>query len=211
MLRDYQAWHDQYDDPNSALAERLRIVQRRLDELLTGLPPGPIRLISMCAGQGRDVFAVIPTHQRRLDVTGALVELDTANVRKARELAALHRLTSLEVIAGDAALSDVYEEYVPADLVLACGIFGNVSDADVENTWRTISMLCKPGAAIIWTRHRRKPDLNRQILGWLVESGFEQLSFDAPGNASLSGIGTARLIGSPLAWRNHHKFFTFIR
>jgi hypothetical protein len=72
-------------------------------------------------------------------------------------------------------------------------------------------MLCKPGAAIIWTRHRREPDLNRQILGWLVESEFEQLSFDAPENASLSGIGTARLIGSPLAWRNHHRFFTFVR
>jgi hypothetical protein len=94
----------------------------------------------------------MPTHKRRLDVTGALVELDTANVRKARELAALNGLTSLEVIAGDAALSDVYEQYVPADLVLACGIFGNVSDADVENTWRTVSMLCKRGAAIIWTR-----------------------------------------------------------
>ncbi len=114
-------------------------------------------------------------------------------------------------IDGRPTLSDVYEQYVPADLVLACGIFGNVSDADVENTWHTVSMLCKPGAAIIWTRHRREPDLNRQILGWLVESGFEQLSFDAPENASLSGIGTARLIGSPLAWRNHHRFFTFVR
>src|SRR5260370_4098542 len=100
--------NDQYDDPNSALAERLRIVQLRLGEQLTARPIGPVRLISMCAGQGRELFGVIPTHQRRLDVTGALVELAPANVRKARELAALHGLTSLEVIAGDAALSDVY-------------------------------------------------------------------------------------------------------
>ena len=68
MLRDYLAWHDQYHDPNSALAERLRIVQRRLDELLTAAPPGPIRVISMCAGQGRDVFGVISKHERRSDV-----------------------------------------------------------------------------------------------------------------------------------------------
>ena len=211
MLRDYEAWHDQYADPSSGLADRLRVVQRRLDELLTGCPPGPIRLISMCAGQGHDVFGVIPTHQRRSDVTGVLVELDSANVKKARETAALHGLASLEVIEGDAAVSDVYEQYVPADIVLACGIFGNVSDADVENTCRTVSMLCKPGAAIIWTRHRTEPDLNRRIRGWLVESGFELLSFDALENATMSGIGCARLIGKPLAWRSHHRFFTFIR
>lgn len=211
MLRDYRAWHDQYDDPESGLADRLRVVQRRLDELLTARPPGPIRLISMCAGQGHDVFGVLPAHPRRSDVTGTLVELDSSNVGKARELGARHGLSSLEVIEGDAALSDIYEPYVPADIVLACGILGNVSDADVENTCRTISMLCKPGAAVIWTRHCHEPDLNPRIRGWLVESGFEQLSFDALENSTLSGIGTARLIASPLAWRNHHRFFTFIR
>jgi catechol 2,3-dioxygenase-like lactoylglutathione lyase family enzyme len=41
ILRDYQAWHDQYDDPNSALAERLRIVQVRLGEQLTARPVFP--------------------------------------------------------------------------------------------------------------------------------------------------------------------------
>jgi Putative methyltransferase len=211
MLRDYRAWHDQYDDPNSALAERLRIVQKRLDELLTAAPAGPIRLISMCAGQGRDVLGVVPKHERRSDVMGVLVELEPANVRQARESAALAGLTALKIIEGDAAISDVYVPFVPADLVLACGIFGNVSDADVENTVRTMSMLCNPGAAIIWTRHRREPDLNRQIRNWLVEGGFEPLSFDAPENASLSGIGTARLVTIPLPWRNHHRFFTFVR
>jgi hypothetical protein len=65
LLRNYRAWHDQYEDPDSPLAGRLRIVQRRLDELLTAAPPGPIRLISMCAGQGRDVLGVVPMHKRK--------------------------------------------------------------------------------------------------------------------------------------------------
>jgi len=142
---------------------------------------------------------------------GVLVEVDPANVRQARESATLAGLTSLEIIEGDAALGDIYAPFVPADIVLACGIFGNVSDADVANTVRTLSMLCKPGAAIIWTRHRREPDLNCQIRNWLVEGGFEQLTFDAPDNASLSGIGTARLVAAPLSWRNNHRFFTFVR
>lgn|SRR5487761_551911 len=211
MLRDYRAWHDQYDDPNSSLAERLWIVQQRLDELLTTAPAGRIRLISMCAGQGRDVLGVVPKHKRQSDVSAVLVELDPANVRAAREAAAGAGLRSLEVIEDDAALSDVYAPFVPADIVLACGIFGNVSDADVENTVRTLSMLCNPGAAVIWTRHRREPDLNRDIRGWLVESGFEVLTFDDPDNATRSGIGTARLAATPAPWRNGHRFFTFLR
>jgi hypothetical protein len=186
VLRDYRAWHNEYDDPNSPLAERLRIVQRRLGELLTAAPAGPIRVISMCAGQGRDVIGVVPKHERRSDVSGMLVE-------------------------ADAAISDVYAPFVPADIVLACGIFGNITDADLENTVRTLSMLCNQGAAVIWTRHRENPEVIRAIRAWFVDSGFEDLTFDAPESPKLYGIGTARLVGAPIPWRRGHRFFTFIR
>lgn len=211
MLRDYKAWHNDYDDPNSPLAERLRIVQRRLGELLTAAPDGPIRLISMCAGQVRDVIEVVPKHERRSDVSGVLVELDPDNVRFARESSAGAGLSSVEVLEGDAAMSDVYAPFVPADIVLACGIFGNITDADLENTVRTLSMLCKQGAAVIWTRHREDPDLIRGIRAWFVDAGFENLTFDAPESPKLYGIGTARLVGAPVPWRSGHRFFTFIR
>jgi hypothetical protein len=211
MLRDYRAWHDDYDDPNSPLAERLRIVQRRLDELLTAAPPGPIRLISMCAGQGRDVLGVVPKHKRRSDVSGVLVELDPVNASGARDSAAREGLSSLEVLEADASVSDVYAPFVPADIVLACGIFGNITNADLENTVRTLSMLCDQGAAVIWTRHREDPGLIRDIRAWFVEAGFEDLTFDAPESPKLYGIGTVRLVGEPLPWRSGHRFFTFIR
>lgn len=210
-LRDYRAWHHQYDNPVSALAERLRTVQGRLAELLDTAPSGPVRVISMCAGQGRDLLTVLPRHSRRADVSATLIELDPENVRVARVTAAAEGLTSVEVIEGDASISDTYEPFAPADVVLVCGIFGNVSDADVENTVRTISMLCKPGAAIVWTRHRREPDLTRKVRGWLAEARFVELSFDAIDNESRSGVGTARLIGLPERWRSGYRFFTFIR
>lgn len=117
----------------------------------------------------------------------------------------------MEIIEDDAGLSDVYAPFVPAGIVLACGIFGNVSDDDIENMVRTLSMLRNRGAAVIWTRHRRKPDLTRHIRRWLVESGFDELTFDAPENATSSGIGTARLVATPAAWRNGHRFFSFVR
>ncbi len=211
MLRDYQAWHDPYDDPTSALAERLRIVQRRLGKALSGAPPGPIRVLSMCAGQGRDLLGVLPQHPRRADVTAVLIELDPRNVALAREAGVRPGLTSLEVIEGDAAMSGIYAPCVPADIVLACGIFGNIADLDVENTVRNLSMLCSPGATVIWTRHRNEPDLTPRIRRWFSDGGFDELSFDAPDNAAASGIGANRLTATPAPFRMGFRFFTFVR
>jgi hypothetical protein len=170
-----------------------------------------VRLVSICAGQGRDVFGVLPDHPRRGDVTAVLVELDHQNVEAARAKAVGTGLTQVEIIEGDGGGSDIYAPFVPADIVLACGIFGNVTDEDVERTVRNLSLLCRSGASVIWTRHRNDPDLTPRIRGWFTESGFEDLSFDAPDNASRSGIGVARLIAAPLPFQPGFRFFTFTR
>jgi len=193
------------------LAQRLAIVQRRLAERLSAAPSGPVRLISMCAGQGRDVFGVLPDNPRRGDVTAVLVELDHRNVDVARVSAARTGLTQVEVLEADAAVSDIYAPFVPADIVLACGIFGNISDQDLERTVRNLSMLCRAGASVIWTRHRNEPDLTPRIRSWFAASGFDELSFDAIDNESKSGVGTVRLSGAPLPFQPGFRFFTFTR
>ena len=210
-LRDYRAWHRDYDNPDSPLSQRLKTVQRRLSELLTAAPAGPINLISMCAGQGRDVIGVLPHHPRGADVRAVLVELDPENVEFARASAANADLKQVDIIEADASMSDVYAPNIPADIVLACGILGNVSDADVERTTRNVSMLCAPNAALIWTRARQEPDVNPQIRRWLEASGFEVLSFDALESAKLLGVGTARLTSPPIQFEAGFRFFTFIR
>jgi hypothetical protein len=211
VVRDYEAWHRQYDDPTSTLAQRLVIVQRRLAERLSAAPPGAVRLISICAGQGRDLFGVLPAHPRRGDVTAVLVELDHRNVEVARAGTARTGQAQVDIIEGDAAVSDIYASFVPADIILACGIFGNVSDQDLERTVRNLSMLCQTGASVIWTRHRNEPDLTPRIRSWFAESGFEELSFDAIDNESKSGVGTVRLIAEPLPFRPGFRFFPFTR
>jgi hypothetical protein len=40
------------------------VVQRRLAELLAAAPPGPIRIISMCAGRGHDLLGVVADLER---------------------------------------------------------------------------------------------------------------------------------------------------
>ena len=71
--RDWFEWHRPYDDSTSPLAGRLRVVQRYVVEFLDSAPPGEISVVSMCAGQGRDLLEVLAQHPRTPDVTGPLV------------------------------------------------------------------------------------------------------------------------------------------
>lgn len=59
---DWHGWHDDYDRPGSPLELRLRAVRARVREALDGSPPGPLRAISLCAGQGRDLPGVLADH-----------------------------------------------------------------------------------------------------------------------------------------------------
>src|SRR5690606_4792745 len=104
--------------------------------------------------QGRDVLGVLADHPRTEDISGRLVELDDANVAWARGFAAEHDLRGIEIVAGDASSSDAAIGAVPADIVLLCGIFGNIADTDIEHTVRMAPMLCAAGATVLWTRHR---------------------------------------------------------
>ena len=210
-MRDYQAWHRDYDDPSSALSQRLRVVQQRLSERLDEAQAGPLRLISMCAGQGRDVIPVLARHPRRADASVALLEIDHDNATYARQLAADAGLDTVAVVEVDASTSDPYEPYVPADILLACGVFGNVTDRDLENTVRNLSMLCAPGASIIWTRHWKQPDVIASIRTWFQESGFDDLGFQALENEAKMGVGVSRLSARPKPFARGHRFFTFVR
>jgi hypothetical protein len=204
----WQRWHRDYDDPDSPLSRRLRVVQQRLREALDTCPSERIRLVSSCAGEGRDVAGVLAGHPRAADVTGRLVELDPVNVAAARASLSRAGADGCEVVEADAGTSDVYAGALPADVLLLCGIFGNVSDADVERTVRNARRLCAPGATVIWTRHRRPPDLTVDIRRWFAEERFDQVAFDAPDYAEFA-VGTHRLVGAPAEFRPGVRLFTF--
>ena len=155
-------------------------MQARIAAALDQAPPGPLRAISICAGQGRDLIGVLREHPRRGDVTARLVELDPRNAAAARQLAADAGLTQVEVVTGDAAQTDVYAGLVPASLVLACGVFGNITDEDVARTIRCCAGLCAPGGTVVWTRGRGEPDLVPQICDWFAAEGFELLGVSEP-------------------------------
>ncbi|MGW4497284.1 methyltransferase domain-containing protein [Micromonospora sp. NPDC004336] len=195
MTRDWHAWHEDYEDPGSALSRRLAEVRSRIRAALDVAPPGRLRAVSVCAGQGRDLIPVLAVHPRRDDVTARLVELDPRNAEVARSAARAAGLSSVEVVVGDAARTDAYADLVPADLVLVCGVFGNVSEADVRATVRHCAALCATGGTVFWTRHRRSPDLVPTICDWFAEEGFTPLAVSSPADGV--GVGVHRFDGRP--------------
>jgi hypothetical protein len=205
VTRDWREWHRAYDDPASSLSRRLAVVQRCIGAALDRLPAGRIRAISMCAGDGRDLLGVLSRHPRAADVAGRLVEFDPELADAAKRTAP----AGISVLCGDAGRSDAYRDAAPADLVVACGIFGNVSDADVERTIRALPSLCAPGAVVIWTRHRRPPDLTVDIRRWFAQAGFQEREFVAPSDA-LFAVGVHAFVASPLPWRPDERWFRFI-
>jgi hypothetical protein len=208
-MRDWVAWHAAYDDPQSPLSARLRVVRRHLSGALDAAPPGPVRLVSLCAGQGHDVLGVLPGHPRGPQVSAVLVEYDPRNAALARRGAEQADLPQVEVRQADAARVGNYADALPADVLLLCGIFGNVSDEDIERTATAAPALCAPGATVIWTRHRRAPDLTPRIRGWFRASGFDEVAFDTPDTQTRVSVGVGRLAVAPPAALPDGPLFSF--
>jgi MFS family permease len=208
--RNWRQWHDDYLDPSSDLSQRLAVVQQGIRDWADALPPGSAWIVSICAGQGHDVVGGLREHPRCDDVNGLLVELDPDNVAAANEALRDAGLTGVPAVVGDAGNTASYDGVVPADLVLACGVFGNISDDDVQRTVSALPSLCAAGATVIWTRHRRDPDLTPAIRSWFTEAGFEEVAFTSPGPDRFA-VGVHRLVASPLPFRPGLRLFAFVR
>jgi hypothetical protein len=208
-LRDYVRWHDDYEQPGSRLYDRLQFVIRMTRRALDELPAGPVRVVSLCAGQGADILGAAEGHPRAADLTGRLVELEPYNVERARARAAEIGV-ALDVVQGDASTSDAYVGAVPADLVLACGIFGNISDEDIERTVRFLPSLCAPGAWVLWTRHPKDPSLFERLQTWLVDAGLEPIDVETGADGGW-GAGANRLVVDPPPFVPRQHLFTFFR
>jgi hypothetical protein len=167
-------------------------VQRHVRAALDACAPGPIRLVSMCAGQGHDVLGALDGHPRASDVRARLVELNVDNVAQARANAP----ANVEVVCGDASSTSIYAGAVPAEVVLANGVFGNISDADIERTVTRLPSLCAPNATVVWTRHRRPPDATPAIREWFATAGFDEVAFEGP-EGFIFGVGVHRLACDP--------------
>jgi hypothetical protein len=125
----------------------------------------------------------------------------------ARDLAAAADLSTVEIRVQDASLVDGYADVAPADVLLLCGLFGNITDEDIRHTIEQSAALTNPGGTVIWTRHRRPPDLVPQIDAWFVEQGFETVWIS---DAALDfGVGAHRAHRAARPLRPGTRLFSF--
>jgi hypothetical protein len=194
MSTDWVRWHREYEDAGSSLARRRRVVQRELRTALAEVsadPDGEVRLISICAGDGGDVLPVLAG---RPFIRALLVELDQQLSDRARRTAAELGLSAVEIRTADAGTTDVLADFAPAHVVLACGVFGNITLDDARRTITTLPRLLTPGGIVIWTRGRADDgsDPSVGLCETFGDLGFSRLSFTAPGDARFR-VGMHRL------------------
>jgi len=208
VVTDWVAWHDAYADPASALSRRLRVVQDQIRRALPVQPPRRVDVVSLCAGCGHDLIGVLSEYPHADRVRARLVELDPSNVAVGRARCRAAGL-DVEIVRADAADLSQYRGAVPADLVLLCGVLGNISDRDVRFTIASLPQLCRTGGTVIWTRSRRTPDLTPKVRRWFAEASFDEIEFVAPSDAMFS-VGACRFVGrdAPLG---SARLFTFTR
>ncbi|MEV0733161.1 class I SAM-dependent methyltransferase family protein [Polymorphospora sp. NPDC050346] len=206
---DWYDWHRPYADPGSPLAHRLRLVQRHIAAWLDEHAGKPVTVVSVCAGQGRDILDVLAARPDAARVGATLIEYDPRNVATARARVAAEKLETVTVMQADAGDLASYRQAVPADLVIMAGVLGNISDGDVRTTIKALPQFCAADATVIWTRTRRTPDLTPAIRRWLTDAGFVEEAFHAP-DGVLFSVGIHRFTGTPQPLPADGKIFQFI-
>jgi hypothetical protein len=211
-MRDYVKWHEAYDDPASDLSWRLRQVQAYIRSALDQMD-GQRTVLSLCAGDGRDVLQVLAERDDSSRIQTTLLELHPVLAQRARDVAAASGLANVTVRTVDAGNSTAYAGAVPADLVIMIGIFGNISDDDVRRTIMTAPQLCRTGATLLWSRATSPEDGNSLVRSVLPAAGFVELDyreFDS-GEEERAALGSARYGGPPQPLITGQQLFTFVR
>jgi hypothetical protein len=211
--RDWHAWHEGYDDPGSSLSRRLEVVRAQLRGLLGGASR-PLRLVSMCAGDGRDTLPVLA--ETGADVDVVLVELDADLADAARASARELGLDRVEVRTADAGSSDSYLDVGPADVLLACGVFGNITDDHLAVTVARLPTLLAGGGHVVWTRGARVPqdptgfdgDPSELVRSLFAVVGFEEVAFVRPDDAGFR-VGVHRWPGEGAPLEPGVRMFSF--
>jgi len=182
VTKDWLQWHRHYDTPNSSLAQRLIAVRRDLRRALAEAPcdsDGVVRMMSICAGEGRDVLPVLAEQDRGRPVKAILVELDPVLAQRACATITDLGLSGVEVRTADAGTIDTYLAEPRTHVLLACGVFGNITAADMRRTIATLPALLAADAIVIWTRGAQHADgdPSQDIRACFSEHAFTEMSF----------------------------------
>jgi hypothetical protein len=197
--------HDTYQ-------RRLAAVQDHLAQALDRAPVGPVRIVSVCAGDGRDVIEVLQSHPRRKDVCASLVEVNRKSVASGvRHADSAGLQNTVNFLNEDATLFATYRHIAPADIVLVCGVWGHVPAHQRLSMARGLACLCKPGGSIIWTRGvSQGHDRLREIQLAFGDPPWQQVRIDITSDRAWA-VATYRYLGAPTDLPSSGQMFHFER
>jgi hypothetical protein len=210
MPKDWYEWHDLYNT-EPILQQRLEIVREYIAYSLNALPDGAIRVVSVCAGDGRDLLGTLKNHPRAKDVSARLVEINSNLVERGRAtIESLGLAKQIEFINGDATLATNYVGAVPADIAIACGVLGHVAEKiELNRLINNLSFLSKKGAFFIWTRgHSDGIFYSDNVRKILSASGFEEVNFKLTATGNMA-VGIHRYLGENLPQPKEQQLFVF--
>ena len=89
---------------------------------------------------------------------------------------------------------------------MLCGVFGSLTDADIDSTVAALPQLCDEHAQVIWTSHRSTPNLYPQVAAAFERHGFARLHTDPDDRF---GVTRHQLITEPRPLQPGRRLFTF--
>jgi len=90
-----------------------------------------------------------------------------------------------------------------------CGVFGNISAGHIAATIEALPSFCRPGAHVVWTRHRRPPDATPAIRSRFAAAGFTELALVAP-EGTVMTVGHHRYDGETAPFDIGRRLFDFV-
>lgn len=116
----------------------------------------------------------------------------------------------IEFVNGDATLSSSYIGAVPADVVLVCGVFGNLADeAELRRLIQNLKFFAKKDAFVIWTRgHFQGISYSEIVRKQFREAEFEEVDFRLTSTGNM-GVGLHRYRGENLPLPKEQTLFVF--
>jgi hypothetical protein len=172
-----------------------------------------VRIISICAGDGRDVIPTLRDHPRGRSCAAFLLETHPALVAAGtRAIAEAGLMEQIQFLHVDATYSTAYLPLVPAAIVLVCGVFGNMLPEQIPSFVQQLPALCQQDGTVIWTRHSQQPATDpaiQQLQSAFVAAGFRAQYEEAtmPGGFLVASYQSTR---APHSLPSNHKLFNFV-
>jgi hypothetical protein len=209
-VKDWLGWHRAYDDPRSSLARRLEVVKGRLGEALERVTATEPKVLGLCAGDGRDVIPVLAARAASSRLAAVLVEQNPTLARRASESSAMAGRGQVQVRCGDAGDPASFADVLLVDVLMLCGIFGNIEHRCVKHIIDLVPRLVVPGGYVIWTRGGSMPDRRPEVRQRFRAAGLDEVAFDGTPESYGVGLNQLRRSSAPADRALPDRLFTFV-